>query len=254
MYQQPPQQQQQQQNNRRPMMQHGDGGDNVVGMSKCYKPYAFNAPQVTSYTPPPQKNYYDEPQMNSHEYEMALQDHMTAIDEDDMKIEFFQCPPPPKNPPKQGKSTKDPFRPVLESLRQFSDTNTHENEMKPPENNQTYFFSHNGDDAENRDVDTFREENDEEIVSHENSYKSRTKIVSIPNGVRIVTEIVKSGECGNEVFRNFRQFSKTHDKWQNKSKIILGDDDNKQGHDDGNSNENEADDDYEKDFNALINL
>jgi hypothetical protein len=207
----------------------------------------------------PQQNFYDDSMMNSHDYDsMALQDQMSAMqqpDDDDLKIEFFQCPQPPKKPQKQ--NPKDPFRPVLESLRQFSDTNTHENQVKSAlENHQTYFFSHNGDDAEHRDVDNCGEENDEEIVNHQNSYKSRTKIVSIPNGVRIVTEIVKNGECGNEAFRNFRQLSKSHDKWLNKSKIILGDDDNKQsnGRDDGNSNEIEADDDYGKELDSLINL
>lgn len=261
IYQQPPQQQQPQNMSRNPMMQHGDGSDKVVAMSKCYKPYTFSTPPMNPYMAQ-QKSYYEEPEMNPNGYDPMNYEDQMAMQEDDLKIEFFQCArPPPKNPPKmQTKpliNQKNPFRPVLESLRQYSDTDTHESQLKPAlENHQTYFFSHNGDDAdENRDVDNCREENDEEIVNHQNSYKSRTKIVQIPNGVRIVTEIVKNGECGNEVFRNFRQLSKPNDTWQNKSKMILDDDDNKlnNGDDDGNSNEID-DEDYGKDRKSLINL
>lgn len=249
IYQPPPQQPQN--TYRNPILQHGDEGDKVVTMSKCYKPYTFNTPQTINSCMPSQKSYYEEPIMNPHEYDpIAFNDKNMEDNNDDLKIEYFQFPPKtePKNSQKQS-NQKDPFRPVLETLRQFSDTNTFENQVKPAlENHQTYFFSH--DDGEVGD--NCKKENDEEIVNHQNSYKSRTKIVSIPNGVRIVTEIVKNGECGNEVFRNFRQLSKPNDKWQNKSKIILDDDDNKQtnGHGDGNSNECDAD----NDSNSLINL
>lgn len=240
--------------------QYGDGSDKVISLSKCYKPYTFNTPAMNSCMAPQKNSYYDDPMMmnfNHEEQVIAMPDG-----NEDINIEFFQCTPPKAMAAmsKRGKSRADPFQPVLESMRKFSDTNTIDSCIKPAlENHQTFFFSHNCDDAgEHGDVDNGREENGavtkEELESPQQAYQSRTKIVSIPNGVRIVTEIVKNGACGNEIFRNFRQLS-TRDKWENKSKIIIDDGDCKQSNQaDGNSNENEADDDYFEERNSLINL
>lgn len=249
------------------IQQHGDGSDKVSGMSKCYQPYTFNAPPMNSCMAPQKNSYYDDPMlMKSHDYKsIGGEDQMATmpVDNDDLNIEFYQCTPPKvRSIPTQGKTTNiniDPFRPVLESLRHFTDSEIPESKTKPTfENHQTYFFSHNSEDANTNRED----ENDEETVNLENSYKSRTKIIKIPNGVRIVTEIVKNdSECGNEVFRNFRQLSK-HEKWINKSKMIIGDSEkqqvessNRQNDDiDENCIENETEDHFYKGSNSLINL
>lgn len=255
----PYQQQHRPQNNARMQQQYGDGSDKVVSLSKCYKPYTFNTPAMNSCMAPQKNSFYDDPMMmnfNDEEQMVSMPDGS-----EDINIEFFQCTPPKALAamPKCGKTRSNPFQPVLESMRKFSDTNTLDDCIKPAlENHQTFFFSHNCDDAgEHGDVDSGKEENGEatkeEPGKQQQTYKSRTKIVSIPNGVRIVTEIVKNGACGNEIFRNFRQLA-TRDKWENKSKIVLDDGDSKQSNQaDGNSCENEADD-YFEERESLINL
>lgn len=256
---------QQQQNFQRTqrMQQHGDGTDKVTSISKIYKPYTFNTPAMGPCMAPQKNSFYDDSMMiRQQEIDpMMVEDQMVSMPDtnDDLNIEFLPCAPPPHA--QQGKSTNpraNPFQPVLESMRKYSETDTAKQVI---ENHQTYFFSHNGqeDANENRDV---REENDEqlmeEILNQQNSYRSRTKIVPIHNGVRIVTDIVKNGGecCGNEMFRNFRHLS-SQDKWCNKSKIILDDDSNKQSSaGDSNSNEKPADDDDcgEEERESLINL
>ncbi len=74
----------------------------------------------------------------------------------------------------------------------------------------------------------------------------------------MVTDIVHTGECGNEIFKNFRQLSSKGKNLINKSKIVPDDDTNNHNEQneggDGNSNENEVDDDYYMSNSSLINL
>lgn len=214
--------------------------------------------------------------IRSHEIDqhMGVDEQMMSMgdDADDIKIEFFQCSKMPaasqrsKSPSPRPNSSYHTVSNSFEQNHKYSEKNF---EKPSNENHQTYFYSHNDDDADsNGTVDSNKKENDEEskeeIVNHQNCYKSRTKIIQIPNGVRIVTDIIKNGDCANDLFKNFRQLSSasppTKDKWPNKFNIILDDErnDNKRNNcrDGSNSSKNEADDDYyeDRDRKSLINL
>lgn len=287
--------------NRNPMPHHfGDGGDRMNSMiSKSFKPYSFNTPAKM----PPMKNcpmqqntsYYDDSMMmKSHEMDpMVNEDQIISSmpndipfwakrqeneikisgnNDEDLSIEYFHCPPPPPKTAtinKRGQFPKSFQSPPQESMRKYSDS---DDIRKALENHQTYFFSHDGEEVNGDDKEGSRKEDEEEeteIINNQNSYKSRTKIIPIPNGVRIITEIVKNEECGNEIFQNFRHLptlTKANDKRGSKKSNITLDGDSASNNDDtccnGNSNkkENDADDEKEEDngrqngIRSLINL
>lgn len=286
--QQMPQQQFNNQNiNRNPMPHHyGDGGgsDRMHSMvTKSFKPYSFNSPAMKNCTMPQKKSYYDDSMMmKSHDMEPIVsedqivssipidlpfwakrqenENKISGNNDDDLNIEYFQCAAPPKTASysKRGQATKS-FQ--QESMRKFSDT---DDIRKALENHQTYFFSHSEEETNDNDKDECcgEEEEESEIINNQDSYKSRTKIIPIPNGVRIITEIVKNGDCGNEIFRNFRHLPTLNDKRLSKKSNTL-DDDSGNNNDDiccnGISNKNEKDEDevdngHQNDIRSLVNL
>lgn len=260
---------------------YGDGGsDRMHSMAtKCFKPYNFSSPTalptMKNCTMMPQKNsYYDDSMMmKSLEMEPMLAEDqiissmpndrpfwakrqeneisMSANNDEDLSIEYFQCAAPSKTATTTGSKREKTFQPVKESMRRFSDS---DDIRKALENHHTYFFAHDGEEVngDNKDEHCKEEEEETDIINNRNSYKSRTKIISIPNGVRIITEIVKNGdggECGNEVFRNFRHLPTTaNDKrLSKKSNSTLDDESNNDIGCNGNSNKNENDVDEAED-------
>lgn len=180
---------------------------------------------------------------------------------DELSIEYFHMTPP-KTAPVKSKKKCETFQPILESMKKFSKNDDIQTAL---ENHQTYFFSHFDDSRDANDTEDEEEsdkckanksKNVEEITDHQNSFKSRTKIISIPNGVRIITEIVKNDGSGNEVFQNLLPSLKTtvKDKRIKQSKsTTLEDDKNNNDDSNGNNNENENDGDDNEDGDEEYN-
>jgi hypothetical protein len=149
-----------------------------------------------------------------------------ASSNDDFDIEYFQCSPPLA----KSKGSPSPFRPILESMRQFTPA-----PHKPSHgigdaiNHQTYICSHN-DESDCCDENGSCESDD--MVNK--SYKSFTKIVSIPNGVKIITEIKKEDNCGKADCIECRKKAHSDDHWMNKQiEVTLSEGNLNDGDDDG---------------------
>lgn len=121
---------------------------------------------------------------NDHQPELKFMSEQTLADEvsDDENVEFeyFQCTPSLPGSHKQ----RSQFKGVMESLRKFSKSNQRQPIEKSrlkgiPRNNQTFSYQHEVDDEHRIESE------------QQKSYRSHTKIQNIPNGVRIVTEILK---------------------------------------------------------------
>lgn len=164
----------------------------------------------------------------------------------DIDIERFQCTPTTK-PPLTTKETPKQFKPVIETMRRYT-SSCPQSEIKSSkmncETNQQLIFPKHA----NATVKCEEDADDEEIMNMPYKYyRSHTKIVTIPNGVKIITEIKKDdnrgNECENDEYEEQLQKSqqpthkcdkinyqhcvkKCHDKWLNKMiEITLGDND-----------------------------
>jgi hypothetical protein len=140
------------------------------------------------------------------QYQDEQQQEVDVSDEEPINIEYFQCSPSPSTVNKQ----RNPFQPVMNSMRQYSMTKPVEKLHSQTEpNHQTFTFTH-------------EEEGCEEIadLTQQKLYRSHTRIVSIPNGVKIITEILKdendaatdsddNSSCPNRNNQN-------DEKWMNK--------------------------------------
>lgn len=189
-----------------PMQSQYSGGDmnqNFIQKShSCDQPFIPDSgvccPSNSFQHQPPEMQYREH-----HEEDEEVE----ATEENDpsMAIEFFQCSPPPPNATKH----KNPFKSVMESMQHFSMTKPEKKCLKlSAVNHQTFSFKHDEEDKE--------EDKEEEIpdLTQQKMYRSHTRIVSIPNGVKIITEILKE-ENDTDATDNEEMLKKCQ-KWMNK--------------------------------------
>lgn len=181
------------------------GGD--MSQSFMQKPASFNQ---QTYSLDSGMNYasnscqQSELQYREHEQHQSQEEEQPS-DEDEVNIEYFQCSPSPSNVVKH----QSPFKPVMQSMRQFSMTKPVSKCHQHAEaNHQTFMFTH--DDEEVCEETT--------NFAQQKLYRSHTRIVSIPNGVKIVTEILKedndTSTDSDESSSNPNQVN--DDEWMNK--------------------------------------
>jgi hypothetical protein len=244
--------------NRGSMLHHigdGSGSERVHPMTPINKPYSYNSPAIMKNCNMQSKSsYFDDAMMiKSNDMDQiitmpndspfwAKRQETEITNDTDLNIEYFHCPAPKTSSLTRANipssSSSNPFQPAQESIKKFPSA---ENIKQAIENHQTYFFTHNGSDAKdsaNSHKDEAESEREVTSQSKQALYKSRTKIVRIPHGVRIITEIVNDGECGNDLFQNFRHLTTKDDK---KSKVTLTEEeedvnDNNECNGDGKSN------------------
>ena len=133
--------QQQQQRDSPHQRHHGDGNDRMMSMSRCCN-YRNNC------MAPQKSQFFDNSLMIKQQHEpdqMRLEDQMVTMPDEDLNIEFYHCTPQasPKAPAAVAcNRSTNPFTQFCEpAMQNFSDA-------KPAsENNQTFFFRHNGDDV-----------------------------------------------------------------------------------------------------------
>ncbi|KAG5671986.1 hypothetical protein PVAND_002150 [Polypedilum vanderplanki] len=168
-----------------------------------HQPYAYTLPASTTMSSNYTEQCYSTPLSNA--------STATPNDVDDFDIEFFQCTPAPKL---KSKSVVNPYRPIIDSMRRFNPNQRHAVHERVGDtiNHQTYICSHNeeNDYCAEESINCVREE----MVNK--SYKSFTKIISIPNGVKIITEIKKENNCDKPDCIECRKMPKSDDKWTNK--------------------------------------
>lgn len=247
--------------------------------SKSFDPYMFNtsADICGASTIQQHQSFCGDSQyiqQQQHQLTEPAQEETINEPNADIDIEYFQCTPPNLQHQRRRKAVPaNPYKPIIESMRQFKfNQNCTKNfnikshgtgDVNP--NHQTYFYKHNDDNNDNDDNKALEECNsDEEIINNHKCYRSHTKIISIPNGVKIITEIKKEdnddiigdnnscNECeeqSNLSINHHRQCmqkqqQQQHDKWHNKKiEIVVGDNGNKDN-DDGE--DDKCDDNDEK--------
>lgn len=167
---------------------------------------------------------------------------------DDFDIEYFQCTPQPAQPPRMPKSKiSTQFKPLMDSMRRFNQKpempKNKSNGFGEPANHQTFFYEYT--DEHDDYVGGGAKQCDERDEKNANKrYKSYTKIISIPNGVKIVTEIKKEDNYGEDNFCVKKSDKKQDDKWVNKKiEITLNDDDDDVEEEEEDNEHNRDDDD-----------
>lgn len=185
---------------------HRSGGD--MSQNFMQKPISFNqqAFSLDSGMNCASKSF-QQSEIQSHEQHRINQDEeeeQQPSDEEQVNIEYFQCSPSPSTVTKH----QNPFKPVMQSMRQFSMTKPTKCHQHAETNHQTFMFTHED------------EEPCEEITNftQQKLYRSHTRIVSIPNGVKIVTEILKEDAStdSDESCSSPNHKTKDDDEWVNK--------------------------------------
>lgn len=131
----------------------------------------------------------------------------------DINFEYYQSSPQeaPFN------HQRNLFDPVIESMKQFNKSSL---EKAQHSNHQTVFHKHRDDDE---DEQTFGTTN----LRQQKTYKSHTRIVAIPNGVKIITEILNSEEAENDSGSSSSQ--SRDENWTNKQIEVSVENDNDHG-------------------------
>jgi hypothetical protein len=140
----------------------------------------------------------------------------SSAESEDFDVQFFQCTPPPRT----AKSKANPFKPVLDSMRRFTPASTLP-VQKPlgngdVSNNQSYVLT--SDAAEEGEEITAFE--NEEMINK--SYKSFTRILSIPHGgFKIITEIKREDSCDKpDCLECKRKTNHVGEEWMNRAEHI----------------------------------
>ncbi|CAO1440772.1 unnamed protein product [Diamesa serratosioi] len=170
------QQQHQQQHQQQQSLELNDNGKYIQKMVKIYEPHVFGG-EPDQYCQP-KVNFYDD--YNHHQHQ-----HQQNIDqESESQMNYYQCTP--------STSQYNPFKPMIDSTRIFTVPTvnseqkfasstcqySHDQEF----NNQTIMYNH----------DCNKNYSNSEFQNNKKLYKSQTKILNIPNGVRIITEILRT--------------------------------------------------------------
>lgn len=126
----------------------------------------------------------------------------------ELDIEYYQCTP--KHP--MMNQNPSPFQPVINSMRQFCTSQpsgeSNQNSYQAS-NHQTFIYSHDSEDGQQKSAA------DEHVQVQQNKvYRSHTKIIPIPNGVKIITEILRDDNVG-DCAKNDLNFDRSHpkDEW-----------------------------------------
>lgn len=160
---------------------------------------------VSAPYPPPTFSQQEELSMTSPAYNSSRfceEAAATTNNDPELDFEYYQCSP--LTPFKQ---IQNPFNPVMESMQQFA----RKSSMRVPHrNHQTVFLKHE-EEGEQQQLEAI-------CLREQKSYKSHTRIISIPNGVRVVTEILNEDNDGNDSNSNGSEGSEgqLQDKWKNK--------------------------------------
>lgn len=128
-----------------------------------------------------------------------------AEEMDSTAIEFFQCSPSPSILNKQ----PNHYNRILDSMKKFSlQTNPVKTRSKQSDlNHQTFSFKHEGEE--------YQQEEFSDAIQQK-LYRSHTRIVSIPNGVKIITEILKDDNESTDGDETSLIRKKESEKWINK--------------------------------------
>lgn len=151
---------------------------------------------------PPTFSQHDELPMTSPAYgssHYCEEAAATNNDQPQLDFEYYQCAPP-----MPFKQNQNPFNPVMESMQQFARKSSMR--VTPHRNHQTVFLKHD-EEGEQQQLDAI-------CLREQKSYKSHTRIISIPNGVRVITEILNEDNDEND--SNGSEGSEQQDKWKNK--------------------------------------
>lgn len=190
------QQQQQQQHSGHEM---NDNGKYIQKMVKIYEPHVFGG----------EPDQFCQPKAVYGDYNQRYQSHKRCMDEEyDNELAYYQCTPTPSLLNNQF----DPFKPVIDSMRRFTVTRgkselripTSTCQLSQESNNQSIAYSH---ECKNNSTSEFSNNN--------KLYKSHTKILNIPNGVRIITEILRTennNEEGGDGDENYKE-CQTNANW-----------------------------------------
>lgn len=189
----------------------GDG-KYIQKMTKIYEPFLFsgddeNCSKTSSFcSSSGHGNLLKRPD-NFNRTPLA-DDEKSYSDEDQCDgVEYFQCTPSSS----QAHQHENPFKPVLNSMRRYSinhgksDNIVHKRgcnyEGNDERNYQTFIYNH---DLKNQ-------------ANQQKYYQSHTKIITVPNGVRIITEILRDENNERESDEGHRQCqTQTEDAWINK--------------------------------------
>ena len=172
------QQQQQQQQQQHSGLEINDNGKYIQKMVKIYEPHVFGG----------EPDQFCQPKVFYSDYNQHNQYNQHNIDEEcEAEIEYYQCNPPSS----QLNNQFNPFKPVIDSMRRFAvskdnselqiPTNSCQLSQDHESNNQTVICSHK-----------CKNNTTTEFYNNKKLYKSHTKILNIPNGVRIITEILRT--------------------------------------------------------------
>lgn len=195
-----------------PQRSAGDTNQNFMQSSISCDQQAFNSNSGMSC--PTNSFKQPEVQYQSYEKHQNPDPEEEPSDEEEVNIEYFQCSPSPSTVSKH----QNPFNPVMESMRQYSTTKpVQKSHAHSEKNHQTFEFTHEDEGCE-KNVD----------LTKQKLYRSNTRIVSIPNGIQIITEILKddnnddsdessSQKCSNRKTQN-------DDEWMNKRIEVSVDD------------------------------
>lgn len=206
-------------------------------MTKNFEPYSFNTSSPENYCMPA-SSYFNPDSYSGHEVieqQQHQQQQMQQYEDEmnEINVEYFQCTPPiPKRNECPIKSM-NPFRPIMESMQKFSDNSVRQRRKEKigdTVNSQTFFYSYNSKKED---------EKPEYMQRHdEQSFKSFTKIISIPNGVKIITEIKKDDNINDPRDQNGSNTCNTdNDKWLNKQIEVTLDNMDEVDCEDGNDND-----------------
>jgi hypothetical protein len=94
-------------------------------------------------------------------------------------LEYYQCGPTAASANHQ----KNPFKQVIDSMRKYSSCKATSTKIHALANHRTFICAHD------ENAESYEQQFDDD--SHHKSFRSHTKIIAIPNGVKIITEILK---------------------------------------------------------------
>ena len=191
-------QQHQQRQQQHSSLEMNDNGKYIQKMVKIYEPHVFGG----------EPDQFCQPKVFYGDYNQC---NPQSIDEEhETELEYYQCTPSQS----QLNNQFNPFKPVIDSMRRFTVTRG-KSELRIPTstcqlsqdqeaNNQTVSYSH---ECKNNSTSEFSNNN--------RLYKSHTKILNIPNGVRIITEILRTENNDNpheDSDDNYKE-CQTNDNW-----------------------------------------
>lgn len=182
--------------------------------NNSYEPCAYKTaencwPMTTDSMPCSQQlTYTDSDMMESTQrayYDPPVMEEPTNLD--DLKVEYFTVPPPTATETtliRTPIAMRNPYHSVMEKVAKCREGTTRYYPREPvgdSSNNQTYFYSYKVDEGAKKIP-----------LPNEQCFKSFTKILPIPNGVKIITEIKKEDNvdegAGDDVIND--------NKWINK--------------------------------------